>query len=162
MHHNSTHGQSKTPIWTIWLNMRQRCENPKNPAYDRYGGRGITVCERWQSFELFAADMGPRPSSKHSVERIDNHGPYAPGNCRWATDVEQGSNKRNNRLVELDGVTVTINEAARRTGIQRKTIAYRLDHGLDPFASHPRGAASHTPEQRSAAGRKGAAARWHR
>jgi hypothetical protein len=82
-----------------WRGMKQRCRNPNNPAYPSYGGRGITVCERWNSFENFYADMGPRPSPQHSIDRWPNNdGNYEPGNCRWATKSEQNENRRPRHL----------------------------------------------------------------
>lgn len=81
------------PSYPSWANMLQRCTNPNDPAYRHYGGRGITVCERWQSFENFLADMGERPEGL-TLDRTDNEGNYEPGNCKWATRAQQSANRR--------------------------------------------------------------------
>lgn len=92
--------------------MRYRCENPKNTAFPHYGGRGITVCERWQRFENFLADMGPAPSRDHSIDRINVNGGYHPENCRWATQAEQKRNTRSRKRAVLDSMTIEELEAA--------------------------------------------------
>lgn len=125
-----THGHSGTPTYNIWCKMRERCGNPQNPNYPSYGGRGIYVCERWQSFETFLADMGERPSPKHSIDRIDNDGPYSPENCRWVGSIrEQRANCRDNRRVTYKGETLIVSEWARRTGIDNETLLFRLNAG---------------------------------
>ena len=85
--------QTKHKLYRCWASMRLRCNCPTHPNYHRYGGRGISVCERWNSFDLFVEDMGPKPSPTHSIERVDNDGGYCPSNCVWATSQEQNKNK---------------------------------------------------------------------
>lgn len=90
-----THGLRKTPEYQSWAGMKQRCLNPKNPRYDSYGGRGITICKRWMnSFDNFYADMGPKPSPLHTIERKNNDGNYTPRNCIWGDKKQQANNRR--------------------------------------------------------------------
>jgi hypothetical protein len=102
----TTHGQSRRgkrhPLYWTWKCMRQRCLNPHHRDYRLWGGRGITICARWDDFEAFAADMGPKPTPQHSLDRIDNDllvDSYSPTNCRWATKQEQVRNRRPRRGV---------------------------------------------------------------
>src|SRR5215211_5137780 len=96
-----THQLSKThPDYDAWKAMRARCLNPRHSRYGDYGGRGITVCDRWADFPTFVADMGPRPAGM-LLDRIDNDGPYSPDNCRWATRAEQQRNRSDNRWLEF-------------------------------------------------------------
>jgi len=90
----TTHGMRYTSTYRIWINMRVRCENPKDPFYKDYGGRGIRVCNRWEKFENFLADMGPRPSLRLTLDRKNNDGPYCKKNCKWSTASEQAKNRR--------------------------------------------------------------------
>lgn len=126
------HGESgkgrKTPEYLCWWSMKGRCFNPKNASFHRYGGRGITVCERWASSYLaFLEDMGRRPSPEHSIDRIDNDGNYEPGNCRWATKSEQGGNTSTNRILAMGGQKHLLCEWGKITGINEATIASRID-----------------------------------
>ena len=91
-------GASKRPEYLSWWNMLDRCLNPKNKNFQNYGGRGITVCQRWRDFNKFFEDMGPRTSPKHSIDRKNNDGNYEPSNCRWATRTEQQRNRRDSRV----------------------------------------------------------------
>lgn len=104
-----THGRSKTPEWSVWMSIKARCKLPTCVGYKHYGGRGISICKRWdEAFENFYSDMGPRPSKRHSIERIDVNGNYEPGNCKWGTWAEQVSNKRNTYFVQYSGERVAL------------------------------------------------------
>lgn len=116
-------------VYYTWNAMKQRCGNPKNSHYERYGGRGIKVCERWHDFENFIYDMGMPPTGDHSIERIDNDGDYCKENCRWAEPKEQAKNKSSNRIITLNGESLTLADWAAKTGIKRETIAKRLNQG---------------------------------
>ena len=122
----TTHGLSYTREHNIWRGMLRRCENPNATKYEYYGGRGIKVCNRWQKFENFYADMGP--SNGLTIDRIDGNGDYEPGNCRWATYQEQADNtpSRVRRRVMVDGKEMTTIEAARHFGITRQAMHQRL------------------------------------
>jgi hypothetical protein len=128
----TTHGHTKgglaTPEYISWSGLRRRCLDLNDPDY---GGRGITVCERWlTSFENFLADMGPRPAREYSIERKNNDGSYCKDNCIWATREQQQANTRQNRLVMVDGKPVPAKIAARKYGIPYTTVLHRLDRGF--------------------------------
>lgn len=117
-----------TPEYMARTKMIMRCENPKDPKFPSYGGRGITVCRAWrESFAAFFRDMGPRPSASHSLDRVDNDGNYEPSNCRWATKTEQSRNRSNARLLTHDGATLGLAEWAEVTGITETAIRTRID-----------------------------------
>jgi len=126
---NSAHGMSQSPTFLVWHSMKQRCNNRNHEAYSRYGGRGIAVCKRWYSFQNFLNDMGERPSSEHSIDRINNDGNYKPDNCRWATRTQQGRNKHNNVMLTCDGETMCQSEWAERIGITPEALAARIKRG---------------------------------
>ena len=112
--HGHSSGRHTTAEYTAYQAMKQRCCNKKNPQFCDYGARGISVCKRWlASFEVFLADVGPRPSPEHSIDRINNNGHYEPRNVRWATSAEQGRNKRSSlRLRDLKNRPLTLQECA--------------------------------------------------
>lgn len=129
----TTHGMKNRPEYRIWLAMKNRCHNPAiatNPLYRDYGGRGIKVCERWRaSFPDFLADMGPKPSPDHELDRIDNDGDYEPGNCRWATVTQQARNRRSNLLLTIDGETRCLAEWAEQYRMSQTCLYQRLKAG---------------------------------
>ncbi|MCK5612299.1 hypothetical protein KAR91_61070 [Candidatus Pacearchaeota archaeon] len=123
-----THGKSHSKAYRSWNTMRQRCSNKNNHKYGSYGGRGITVCERWSKFENFLEDMGEKPDGM-SIDRRNNDGDYAPENCRWATPIEQARNKRNNRLITYNGITKSIAEWSEDLQINYGTLVNRVSKG---------------------------------
>ena len=126
--HPKRHGMSKTPVYGSWENMIQRCTNPKSNNYQRWGGRGITVCDRWRDFKNFYADMGDPPDGC-SIDRIDNDKGYCLENCRWATIKEQNRNLRTTRFLTLNGVTKPLTAWADELGINPKLIHTRKNRG---------------------------------
>lgn len=125
------HGMVGTTEHRIWTGMLTRCRNIGAPDYGRYGGRGIKVCDRWTEFTNFYADMGDRPGSDYSLDRIDNDGDYSPDNCRWATATEQHRNTSTNRLMTKDGETMSVASWSDRTGIPRGVLYDRIRYGWD-------------------------------
>lgn len=127
--HGNTIGARHTSEYSARHQAKQRCFNPKTKQWQDYGGRGITMCDRWRdSFEAFLEDMGPRPP-KTSIDRKNNGGNYEPGNCRWATKKEQQRNMRTNVLVTIEGVTRCLSEWSEISGIARSTLVKRLQKG---------------------------------
>jgi hypothetical protein len=129
---HTTHGMRHTVEYNTWARMKGRCENTKSKDYPRWGGRGIKVCKRWESFDNFFADMGKRPSTKHSLDRIDNNKNYQPSNCRWADAKTQANNRRrrgNLILVKYQGITKPLIDWADTFGINYSTIQWRYKQG---------------------------------
>jgi hypothetical protein len=130
-----THGAAATPEYVAWQQMKDRCFRPSHPSFHNYGGRGVTVWDRWiNSFEDFlayvVAHVGLRPSAKHSLDRYPNkNGNYEPGNIRWATQREQAQNRRNNVVIEFDGRRQCVAVWAREKGLLAATIFRRLSRG---------------------------------
>jgi hypothetical protein len=123
------HGLSHTGEYDAWANMMARCYKPENCAFLHYGGRGITVCERWHAFPPFLEDMGLRPTPKHTLERCNNDMGYSPENCKWATRIEQQNNRRVCRFLEFDGRRMTVSQWSVFKGWARGVIAGRLEAG---------------------------------
>lgn len=126
------HGLTKSPEHRSWLSMMTRCfwSGPKRSDYKLYQGKGITVCERWKVFLNFLEDMGAKPTSRHTLDRIDCDGNYEPGNCRWATSKQQARNwKHRNHLYAYGGESLTLPEWAERIGISRESLRDRISSG---------------------------------
>ena len=128
--HQGKHHMTKHPAYAVWRSMLARCLHPQHYAFHNYGGRGISVCSRWQeSFENFWADMGASYVPGLCLDRIDNEGGYEADNCRWTTRRVQAENKRNARFVVFQGERLNVSEASRRSGIRVNTLLYRLARG---------------------------------
>ena len=126
----TTHGMTNSSEFKIWVAMIVRCTKRNAVNYADYGGRGISVCDRWMVFANFYADVGARPSLKHSLDRFPNNdGNYEPGNCRWATDIEQHRNKRSNVMLTFNGVTLSMSAWSEKTGISYHAIVHRVNRG---------------------------------
>ena len=122
-----------TPEHRAWTDMIRRCSNPRDKAYPRYGGRGITVCSEWESsFSSFFESVGFRPSKRHSLDRIDNSKGYYPENVRWATTHQQANNRRTNTVIRVGPVELTVTEWAKERSIPRNTLYHRIKMGMHP------------------------------
>lgn len=121
---NTIHGGSGDAAYTSWKEMIRRCSNPKSSSFSRYGGRGISVCERWNNYLHFKEDMGERPSGK-TLDRINPNGNYEPSNCRWATSKTQSRNRRNSRFLIVGGVAINLVDVAVIMGVHRSTVGRR-------------------------------------
>lgn len=131
---HGTHGDAArgavAPEYRVWAAMIGRCTRPKDKRWMDYGGRGIAVCDRWRLYENFLADLGRKPSPKHTIDRIDANGHYEPGNCRWATMTEQQNNRRNNLMIEWQGRTMSAAQWERELGFRRGILHDRIrNHG---------------------------------
>jgi hypothetical protein len=133
----ATHRMSRSPEHRTWCGMIQRCTNPERERYNRYGGRGIRVCDEWRGpngFASFYAHVGPRPSSKHSIDRYpDNDGDYCPGNVRWATMLEQQHGRSSLILVSFDGRTMPLGRWIRELGLPQRNTYLRVEKGMSPL-----------------------------
>ena len=126
----TTHGMYRSAEYRSWKEMRGRCMRTDHHQWGDYGGRGITICERWSDFATFYADMGAKPSRKHTLDRIENDGNYEPGNCQWATRKEQNRNRRSNVWVDYGGKRMILTDACILAGLNYKTVANRIYSGL--------------------------------
>lgn len=123
------HGLSRTSEYCSWLQMKGRCYNKDFPNYHNYGGRGITICQRWlASFENFLQDVGTKPSSTHTIDRIDNNGNYEPGNCKWSTKTEQVLNNRRTVMATIGGVTKPLYQWAIERGLNPHVVRGRVQN----------------------------------
>ena len=125
------HGMYKSRAYQVWDAIKSRCLNPNNNHYHRYGGRGITLCKRWQKFENFLEDMGEPPKGM-TIDRKNNNRGYMPSNCRWATPQQQANNRYTNTYITYKGKTQTIAEWSRETGVRYSRLVYRMKIGWEP------------------------------
>ena len=143
---NKTHGMRNLPEYKIWQYMKKRVLNTNNKNYNDYGGRGISVYSEWiDDFPAFYEHIGPRPTPKHSIDRIDNNGNYEPGNVRWATVSEQRNNTRSNVMITFNGVTKTLAQWCRELGVSYRLVKDRLRLGWSEdraFSEHVNGGSS--------------------
>ena len=126
--HGLTHGKAKTRVYKSWQSMKQRCSNPRDPSYPRYGGKGISYPIEWESFENFYADVGDRPEGT-SLDRRNNEESYTKDNCRWATPKQQTRNRTDNNFVTFKGETKCMLDWCKYLGIARTTLGNRLNRG---------------------------------
>jgi hypothetical protein len=122
-------GSSKLVEYRIWRDMHRRCKNPKRKGYERYGGRGIEVCDRWSLFQAFLVDMGSRPSPRHSIDRINMDGDYEPSNCKWSTSSEQARNTRRNHYLTHDGRSQILIDWSKEKKMSCAAILNRISRG---------------------------------
>ena len=127
------HGKTNTKLFNVWQSMKQRCYYKSNKEYKNYGGRGIKMCEEWKNdfMQFYNWSINSGYKKGLTIDRIDVNGNYEPNNCRWATQLEQANNKRNNILITYKGITDTLPNWARKTGIQRSCLEYRYSHNWD-------------------------------
>jgi hypothetical protein len=132
---NIKHGLVNAPEYNVWQNMRVRCDNPKSEHYHNYGGRGIRYSLSWNYFATFYKDMGPRPTSKHTLERQENDGNYCKENCVWATRKEQANNQRKTLIIEIEGIKKCASDWAKEYGIDAAVVTRRIKRGIDPITA---------------------------
>jgi len=123
------HGMHRSPEWRSWMKMRGRCKDPNNNEFHRYGGSCVTICGAWDNFAQFYADMGSKPTPKHSIDRIDPDGNYEPKNCRWADAITQANNHRNSKKITFSGLTMTPAQWERHLNLPRQIVNSRMRSG---------------------------------
>lgn len=122
------HGMHKTRVYKSWQSMKQRCDNPTDPSYHRYGGRGISYCSTWRYFEHFFMAMGDRPEGT-TLDRVDNNKNYTEDNCTWSTPKQQSRNRSDNRIIEYKGISLCFLDWCKALDIKRTTLSNRLKRG---------------------------------